>query len=338
MPLIALEEHYVSRAMLPHIVPMAKAGTDKAFLSPVLRQKLADFGSVRLQEMDGAGIDIQVVSHTPLPTPKPVPASACIAANDGLKDTVRSRPERFAAFACLPMADPLAAAAELRRCIRELGFVGALIENHLPDGSFYDSELFNPVFAAAQDLDVPLYIHPSFPTKHDMESKYAGNYGKDAQLFLATAAWGWHADVGLHVLKLFAAGVFERFPRLRLILGHMGEMLPFTLERILSMEKGLMPDRCDDEPGCRGFKAVWDQNIWITTSGMFSINPMTCLMRNTKVERIMFSVDWPMSQNEEGTEFLKDLEASGLVTEEELNMIKWKNAAGLLRLKAYDGA
>ena len=96
-----------------------------------------------------------------------------------------------------------------------------------------------------------------------MESKYAGNYGRDAQLFLAIAAWGWHADVGLHVLKLFAASVFDQFPRLRLILGHMGEMLPFTLERILSMEKGLMPDRRDGDEsgGCRGFKAVWDENI-----------------------------------------------------------------------------
>ena len=170
-----------------------------------------------------------------------------------------------------------------------------------------------------------------------MESKYAGNYGRDAQLFLATAAWGWHADVGLHVLKLFAVGLFDRFPRLRLILGHMGEMLPFTLERILSMEDGLMPDHGDDRPGCRGFKAIWDENIWITTSGMFSISPMTCLMRTTKAERIMFSVDWPMSQNDEGTKFLKDLEASGLVTQEELRMIKSENAARLLRLEAFQG-
>ena len=149
MPLIALEEHYMSRAMVPHIVSIAKAGTNKAFLSPDLRQKLADFSSVRLQQMDAAGIDVQVVSHTPLPTPDPVPASACIAANCGLKEALRSRPERFAAFACLPMADPLAAADELRRCVKEMGFVGALIENHLLDGSFYDSQRFNPVFAVA---------------------------------------------------------------------------------------------------------------------------------------------------------------------------------------------
>ena len=130
MPLITLEEHYVSRALAPHIAPMAKAGTDKASLSPDLCQKLAKIFSVRLQQMDAAGIDIQVVSHTPIPTPKPISASACIAANDGLKDALRSCPERFATFVCLPMVDPLMAAHKLRRCIKELGFVGALIENH----------------------------------------------------------------------------------------------------------------------------------------------------------------------------------------------------------------
>ena len=224
MPVIALEEHYVSRAMVPHIVSQAREGNNKAFLSPDLRQKLADFSTVRLQQMDAAGIDVQVISHTPLPTPKPVPASACTAANEGLKESLQSHPGRFAGFACLSMAEPQAAAEE--------------IENHLPDGSFYDSPQFDPVFAAAQDLDVPLYIHPSFPTTKDNEAKYAGNYGRDAQLFLATAVWGWHADVGLHGLRLFAGGVFDRFPRLRLIPGHMGEMLPYMLDRILAMESG----------------------------------------------------------------------------------------------------
>ena len=120
--------------------------------------------------------------------------------------------------------------------------------------------------------------------------------------------------------------------------GSHGKMLPFSLERILSMEKGLMPDSRDGEVARRGFRAVWNENTWVTTSGMFNVDPMACLSRNTKVNRIMFSVDWPMSGNGEGIEFLRKLEGSGLVTEEELEMIKWKNAARLLRLKAFQGA
>ncbi|KAL8738594.1 MAG: hypothetical protein Q9181_000645 [Wetmoreana brouardii] len=334
MPLIALEEHYVSRFIGPYITPLVGEETNKAFLSSDLRQKLADF-SLRIEQMDSSGISTQVVSHTPVPTANPIPASACAAANTGLQSTLQAHPDRLAGFACLPMAEPEAAAEELKRCVRELGFVGALVENHLPDGTFYDSPRFDPVFAAAQELDVPLYIHPTFPTKDEMERKYGGNYGREAQLFVATAAWGWHADVGLHVLRLFAGGVFDRFPRLKVVLGHMGELLPFMLERILAMEEGLLPDQAEGRKPARGLKEVWDGNIWITTSGMFSVNPMACILRNTRVERIMFSVDWPMSKNEEGTKFLEELAASGLVTKEELSMIEWKNAARLLRLEAF---
>ena len=104
------------------------------------------------------------------------------------------------------------------------------------------------------------------------------------------------------------------------------------------MEKGLMPDSRDGELARRGFRAVWNGNIWVTTSGMSSVDPLACSLRNTKVDRIMFSVDWPMSGNGEGIEFLRKLEGSGLVTEAELDMIKWKTAARLLRLKAFQGA
>ena len=338
MPLITLEEHYLSKATVPHIVPMTDAETDKAFLSPDLHRKLADFSSVRLEQMNASGINIQVISHTPLPTATPLPSSPCITANDGPRDALQSHPDRFAASACFPTAEPLLAADELRHCITDPSFVGTLIDNHFPDGPFYDSERFHPVFTAAQDLDVPSYLHPSFPTRQELDSRYTGNYGGDAQVFPATAAWGWHADVGLHVLKLFAASVVDRFPRLRVILGRVGEMLPFSLERILSMEKGLMPDSRDGEVARRGFRAVGNENSWVTASGMFSVDPMACLLRNTKVDRIMFSVDWPMSGNGEGIEFLRKLEGSGLVIEEELDVIRWKNAARLLRLKAFQGA
>ena len=334
--LIAIEEHYLSRAMMPHVVQLAKLGTGKGFFSPILMQKLADLSTVRLAEMDANGVSFQVISHTPIPTAESIPPSACTEANDGLCVAVRAHPKRFAAFACLPMADPSAAADELRRCVKDLGFVGALIENHLPDGSYYDSERFHPVFAAAEELDVPLYLHPTFPTPRHVQAQYAGDYGKVAEILLGTAVWGWHADGGLHVLRLFAAGIFEKFPRLKIVLGHMGEMLPFMLERIVDLEKGLLNDAQSDQQRNRGFKAVWDENIWITTSGMFSLSPMACVLRNTKLERVMFSVDWPMSSNEKGAKFMEELEVSGLVSRKEFEMIAWGNAANLLKLVNHE--
>ena len=119
-----------------------------------------------------------------------------------------------------------------------------------------------------------------FPPATTCSRKHAGNYGRDAQPFLASAAWGWHADVGLHVLKLFAAGFFDRCPRLGLILGYIGEKKCYRsiLRGLLSVETGSISERRDGASDCRGFKVVWNENIWITTIGMFSISPMACLL------------------------------------------------------------
>src|SRR6266498_740823 len=130
---------------------------------------------------------------------------------------------------------------------------------------------------------------------------------------------GWHLQVALHLLRLFASGVFDRYPRLRVVVGHMGEMLPFQLDRIL---------RFADSWGTfkRGLREVWDDNIWITTAAMFSLAPMACLLRTTKVDRILYSLDFPFAQPELGIQFMGDLQASGMVTEEEFAGIAYRNA------------
>ena len=316
-PTITLEEHYLSTSL-------GQSNADLyAFFSPQIRDKLQDLGGERLANMDAGGVSLQVISHGP----GVGNVAQCRAANDHLADAVTRNPSRFAGFATLSMGDPRDAATELERCVQEHGFVGALVENHF-EGRYYDAELFWPVFAMSEKLDTPLYIHPAFP-EGALASYYQGNYDKNAELALGSFGLGWHVDTGLHVLRLFAAGVFDRFPRLQVVIGHMGELLPYQLERILRVES-----RGAFGKWKRGLREVWDTNISITTSGMFSLSPMACMLRNTKVERILYSVDYPFSSNEDGLKFLEELGASGLVTQDELECIAYKNAERLLKVRA----
>jgi len=319
IPLITLEEHYFSPAFLEQ----ANAYVEQMKWIPGLVERLTDMGAGRLAAMDAGAVSLQVLSHGPgLATAS---AATCSAANDRAAAAVRAEGgKRLAAFAVLPMGLPDDAARELRRCVAQLGFVGALVDSHAA-GRHYDGSEFWPVFAAAQDLDVPIYLHPAFPTG-DMEQLFQGNYSAAAAISMGSSGFGWHADVGLHVLKLFAAGVFDAFPRLKIIIGHMGEMLPFMHERIaaLSVRWGQLK---------RPWRVVYDENIWITTSGVWSLSPMACLLRNTKIDKILYSVDYPFAKNEDGLKFMEELEKSGLVTEEQFEKIGYRNAEQLLKLK-----
>ncbi|KIY01376.1 uncharacterized protein Z520_02928 [Fonsecaea multimorphosa CBS 102226] len=314
---VALEEHYASRANFA-----TNPGHD--FYQVSYRDaldKLTSFGAGRLEDMDASSTKIQVVSYTPLHLSG---AEASIA-NEELRKGVESNPARFAAFAALSLSDIPAATRELERCVKRFGFVGTLIPNHL-DGEFYDDERFWPLFAKAEELDVPVYLHPTFPSEKMKEIQYRGNFSERASHQLGMFGLGWHSQVALHLLRLFASGLFDRFPKLQVIVGHMGEMLPFQLDRIL---------RFADTWGSyrRGLREVWDNNIWITTAGMFSLAPMACLLRTTKVERIMYSLDFPFAPAHLGRQFMEELRGSGLVNEEELALIGYKNACQLLGLK-----
>ncbi|KAK9366790.1 decarboxylase orsB [Lipomyces kononenkoae] len=314
LPFITLEEHYVSSASrdLP-IDPFAK------FPSEIVK-KMECLDEKRIEDMDSAGISIQVLSHGPLDAP----LSVCINANDELALAISKNQNRFAGFAMLPMCEPIAAAQELARCIDDHGFVGALIDNHL-DGKFYDDEHFWPVFEKAQELDVPIYLHPTFASE-DMLRHYRGNYSDETAFALSAFGWGWHVDTGLHILRLYASGLFDRFPRLKIIIGHMGELLPFQLGRILPQAR-----RWGNHE--RTFKDVWENNIWVTTSGLFSLASLSCLLRTTSIEHVLYSVDYPFSSNETGKEFVEEIRKSGLMTEGEMEMFAFKNAEKLLKVK-----
>ncbi|KAJ6781195.1 hypothetical protein PWT90_05972 [Aphanocladium album] len=317
-PLITLEEHFASQTV---ITSSDEAKAHYAHFPPHILGKLTDLDATRVADLDKGHVSLQVVSHGP----GNVGAAICADVNNDLAAAVKRNPTRLAGFAMLPMREPEAAAAELERCVKELGFVGALIENHL-DGVFYDAESFWPVFARAQELDVPLYIHPTFASD-SMGEHYKGNYPDSVALALSAFGWGWHAETGHHILRLFAAGVFDRFPKLKIVIGHMGEMLPFQLDRCIGVSERWGAKE-------RGLRQVWRENIWVTTSGMFSLTPLKCLLQTMPIEHVLYSVDYPFSPNEKGFDFLGEIEKSGLITGDDLDLFAYKNAEKLLRVTA----
>ncbi|KAK3291867.1 uncharacterized protein B0H64DRAFT_366299 [Chaetomium fimeti] len=322
-PLLTLEEHFFATPIPPGLEAQY---SEQLQHIPDLLAKLTDLGARRLRDMDAGGIALQVVSHAP--GLAEYGAAVCRDANDQLAEAVaaeRGRGGRFAGFAVLPMGEPAEAAAELRRAVKELGFVGALVDNHCR-GRFYDGEEYDVWWEAVEELDVPLYLHPTWATE-EMMGRYRGNFSEAAAVSMASSGFGWHSDTGLHVLRLFASGLFDRRPGLKIIIGHMGEMIPFMLQRIERLSQrswGTFQ---------RDFRTVYEENVWITTSGNWSLDPLRCILANTRLDHILYSVDYPFWSNESGLEWVQELEKSGLVDEEQLKAIAYGNAEKLLGVK-----
>jgi uncharacterized protein len=300
MRTIALEEHFwtAELAAPPGTGPLAVWG-------PRIGDQLGDLGALRLADMDSAGIDLQVISHV-APAAQGLAGAEGLArareANDQLAAAVRAHPGRFAGLATLPTADPQAAADELDRATGELGFLGALVNSTLgSNGVFLDDARFDPLLDRFERLDVPLYLHPAPPPAALREALYSGLPPKVAAR-LATGAWGWHAEAGLHVLRMVVTGVFDRHPGLRLILGHCGEMVPFMLARIDAL---LRVDGLAMAPS-----EYFARNVWVTTSGLFSIPPVMCTIGVLGIDRVLFSVDYPFGSNAAGRALLDTLPLS----------------------------
>ena len=228
------------------------------------------------------------------------------------------------------MSDGAEAVAELKRVVKELGFVGVLIDNRSPGGKFYDGVEYEGWWEAVEEVGVPVYLHPSWVGGEEM-GRYEGGFGEAAARSLASSGWGWHSETGMHVLRLFAAGVFDQWPEVKIVIGHMGEMIPFMLERIKVLSRRWGTFR-------RDFGTVYDENIWITTSGVWSLDPMRCILANTRLDHILYSVDYPFQTNEVGLAWMRELEESGLVDEEQLKAIACGNAEKLLGVKLPERA
>jgi uncharacterized protein len=288
MRVIAIEEHYAHPALQS---PEALRNLREHPQLTRIQDKLEDVGAGRIADMDAAGIDVQVLSHT-VPGAEVLEANRAIpgarAANDDLAKIVAAHPDRFAAFAALPMRDPSAAASELARTVGELGFKGAMISGLIED-RFLDDLMFLPVLEKAAELGVPLYVHPSFPPKSVMQTYYGGLEPVLAD-HLATAGWGWHSETALHLLRLVVTGVFDRIPELQVVIGHMGEMIPFALGRI---ETVLNPVARLRQPVAEYFQT----NVFLTTSGYTTFPPLQCALSVVGADRLIFSVDYPYTDN-----------------------------------------
>ena len=290
---IAIEEHYSDPA-----IDFAGGGR-----GPGITDRLADLGDWRIREMDEAGIDVQVLSMAGNKLYQ-MDADGAVAlargVNDRLYEAVRAHPDRFAAFAALPTTAPKAAADELERCVTKMGFKGAMTHG-LTQGKFLDTPEYWPIYERAAALDVPIYMHPSQPHQTVIDVYYK-DYLKTFPGII-TAPLGYTVETAVQGVRMVLSGVFDEYPNLKIILGHMGEGLPFLLWRI---------DHTLKNPGNApiDFRKIFSEHFWITTSGFFSDPALLCSMMELGADRIIFSVDWPWGNNKEGADWLRRTQIS----------------------------
>ena len=313
---IAIEEHYND----PELSALFE-GRD-ARSAPHIVRRLDDLGELRLGEMDEGGIDIQVLSHAAPSTQKLDPETAVRVArnvNDRLKQTIDGNPDRFQGFAALPTPDPKAAAAELERCVDKLGFKGAMIHGLTGGELFFDDKRFWPIYERAEALDVPLYIHPAIPHQAVIDV-YLKDYAKDFPGIL-NAGWGFTMETATAGIRIVLSGVLEKYPGTRIILGHLGETLPFLLWRI---------DLALNRPGNQGvaFRDLFQAHFHITTSGFFSDPALLLCIQEMGIDRILFAVDYPFVPNEPGPKWMERL----MLNSEDKAKILHGNAESLLRM------
>ena len=299
---IALEEHFAIEATL---------GDSKLFGAHVwgdLGPRLLDIQDIRLRQMDQHGVEMMILSlNAPaVQAIHDVKQAIAVArqANDVLAENVRKRPGRFAAFAALPMQDPEAAITELTRCIKDLGFVGALVNGFsqigTPDNvTYYDLPQYWPFWHAIETLDVPFYLHPRNPLP-SWNKQYEGH------AWLLGPSWGFHAETAVHALRLIGSGLFDECPRLKMVLGHLAEGIPAYLWRI-DGRNGWMKQP-HKYPAKHNVAHYFRKNFWCTSSGNFSTPALVNAMTEMGAERVMFSVDWPFEDVGQGCDWFDKAE------------------------------
>lgn len=327
MRIVTIEEHISFPEMTEKIPKAALGGFGQSAVMQRILPKLADITGERLKSMDQNGIAMQVLSvdssGANLLSPQQGPAFAA-QYNDLVAEKIAGFEDRFTAFAHLPMTAPMAAADELERAVTQYNFRGAMIRG-LTDNKFLDNPEFAPIFERAEKLDVPIYLHPGLPPKEVADIYYSGlpNYAGMSEA-LACYGWGWHSETALHVLRLHFSGTFDKYPKLKLIIGHMGEMLPMMMPRL---ERAFKPG--NGGANQRTITETFRQQVHITTSGFFTQPPLKIALDTFGIDNIMFSVDYPFSTNEMGLEFINAIELS----EEQVAKIAHGNADKLLKLK-----
>ena len=288
---IALEEHFLSPGFEDYWATTAGEITPDIYRQAVAR--LSEFGDLRLAVMDQGGIERAVLSISgpgvQIERDTAIAVRLAQESNDFLAREIERRPDRYSGFAHLPMQDAKAAAGELERAMGQLGFVGAMINGHT-NGQYLDHPSLYPFWERAEALGAVIYLHPADPPS--AMPALEGTYG------LRRATWEWGVETGSHALRLIFAGHFDRFPRATLMLGHLGEMMPYLLWRFDSRARfyGVKLARLPSD--------YIRENIAMTISGMYSVEPLNCAIGAVGHERIMFATDYPFEPPGEASEFI----------------------------------
>lgn len=319
MRTIGLEEHFVT----PELVGYG-AGTASIAQPGVWEEasrRLLDLTGERIAAMDAAGLDVQVLSlNSPgiqAETDPAVAVARAAAVNDLLAATIAENSSRFAGFCALPLQDPKAAAKELQRAVSQLGLCGALVNAHT-HGRYLDDPELRVVWEHAEGLDVPLYLHPANGV--DQPHVLTGHPE------LVGPMWSWGADTASHTLRLIFGGVFDDFPEAKLLLGHMGEGLPYSLWRLDS--RWAFHNHHGVELGRGNPSEYLRHNLYITTSGVCSAPPLLCALLALGSEHILFGTDYPFEDMNTATEFLR----GAPISEADRAKIAHGNAERLLHL------
>ena len=292
---------------------------------------LAELGPRRIGAMNEAGLNVQILSaHTPAVQNVPGQEGVDFAyrLNKQLVDgPMAAYPGRFEAFATLPLQSPEAAADELERAVREDGFLGALTNGFIGRKAL-DHPDFEPVLARAEALNVPIYIHPGFPPEEVFDIYYKitrPGYNNQYQDYIFSGSgYGWHQEVLTQCLRMILTGVFDRFPKLQIIIGHMGEGLPFYYERIVG-DMGEAAEESLEKP----IRQYFNDNFWFTTSAFFQDERLHLLLKYISVDRVMFATDYPFADMKQGTDWFRAVD----LPREAKEKIAYRNAKKLFGIK-----
>jgi len=326
MRIITIEEHFATRRFFDGPGRDLKEQAEKFSSARALKliPQLCDLDEARLAEMDAAGIDMQIVSLT-APGVEQLEAAEAIAlateTNDFLADAIKKHPARLGGFVTLPIMAPDKAAQELERRVRGQKFAGAIINGHTR-GRYLDDKFFWPILESAEQLGVPIYLHPTRPPQAVIDASFGGFSPMVSDIF-AGPGWGWHIETAVHIIRLILGGVFDRFPNLQIVIGHLGEGLPGMFQRLDVMAPALTRLQ-------RPVTTYLKENIHYTFSGFFFPPTFLALLLELGgVDRMMFSIDHPYQSMPEGRAFLDQLPVSAADKER----IAHGNAEKLFRLE-----
>ena len=325
---ITLEEH-ITHPLNPAITEEFGKRTQSTsfyyvgFHGPLRPKKLFEgVEEERLKDMDANGIDIQILSNEYPGVQGILGAEEAVSKakiiNNDIAEIVRRHPTRFRAFATLPLQDPKAAVDEFKRSVQELGYVGALINGHT-NGEFLDEEKFRTVWKCAVELDVPIYLHAFDPLPGQLKA-YEGHR------HLVGPTWTWNTDTATHVMRIISSGLFEELPDAKLIIGHMGEFIPYMLARI---DEGYMQTGgANTWKIPKGPAHYYKKNVYITSSGRWNPETMICAVSAITADHVMFSVDYPLADIGES---IAQMERTPL-SQEDKEKIYYKNAEKMFKL------